>query len=71
MATPILPSQNTLPKGVILLEPDAWKLARPVLRGKGDSNVPALPDLRRKRTGTDENLTGDRFCLREYTLSRL
>src|SRR5580700_90016 len=29
------------PRG--LLEPDAWKRARPVLRGAGHSNVPGLP----------------------------
>jgi hypothetical protein len=28
-----------------LLEPDAGKLARPVLRGPGRSNAPRLPDL--------------------------
>jgi len=27
-----------------LLEPDAGKLARPVLKGAGHSNVPGLPD---------------------------
>ena len=27
------------------LEPDAVKVARPVLRGGGDSNVTSLPDL--------------------------
>ena len=26
-----------------LLEPDAWKRARPVLRGAGRSNAPGLP----------------------------
>ncbi len=26
------------------LEPDAVKVARPVLRGRGGSNVPLLPD---------------------------
>jgi hypothetical protein len=28
-----------------MLEPYAGKLARTVLRGRGDSNVPLLPDL--------------------------
>ena len=27
-----------------LLEPNAWKLARSVLRGEGGSDAPALPD---------------------------
>src|ERR1700751_1615186 len=31
------------PRG--LLEPDAWKRARPVLRGAGRSNAPGLPGL--------------------------
>lgn len=31
-----------------LLEPDAGKLARPVLRGGGDREVISLPDLRRR-----------------------
>jgi len=34
-----------------LLEPCAGKLASTVLRGEGDSNVPALPDYWSKRRG--------------------
>ena len=30
----------------MLLEPSAWKLARSVLRGEGDSDVSALPDTK-------------------------
>ena len=51
MVTPVLPSQNTLPKErVILLEPSALKVARSVLRGEGSSDAPALPDNNRSET---------------------
>lgn len=42
--TGILPDDSVSPRD--LLEPDAEKLARPVLRGPWRSNAPGLPDTR-------------------------
>jgi small subunit ribosomal protein S15 len=51
MVTFVLSPQNTPSKDrIILLEPNAWKLARSVLRGEGSSNTPALPDYKYIKT---------------------
>ena len=54
MATRVLSPSSallTIPLTLALLEPDAVKVARPVLRGEGSGNAPDLPDPLRVLVG--------------------